>query len=101
MYPYEYINGYHRFNERQLPPKEAFYSKLTRESVSDKDYQHAKNVWQTCECQTWGDYHDLYLRTDVLLLADVFETFRRTAQAYMVSIRRITSVWQVCVEMPY
>ena len=65
-----------------MQPKEAFYSKLTRESVSDKDYQHALNVWESCECQTLGDYHDLYLLTDVALLADVFETFRRMAQIH-------------------
>ena len=82
VYTYKYINSFQRFDARQLSPKEAFYSKLTRESVSDKDCQHAQNVWEECECQTLGDYHDLYLRTDVLLLANVFETCRRTVQIH-------------------
>ena len=80
--PYEYINSFNCFNESQLPSKEAFFSKLTRECVSDKDYQHAQNVWKTFDIQSLGQYHDLYLQTDVLLLADVFETLRRTAQIH-------------------
>ena len=82
VYPYEYINSFQCFDERQLPPTEVFYSKLTREYITDKIYLHAQNVWKACECQTLGNYHNLYLQTDVLLLADVFETFRRTAQIH-------------------
>ena len=82
VYPYEYIDSYSRFEEHQLPPKEAFYSKLTREDISDTDYQHAQRVWKEFDCKTMGDYHDLYLRTDVLLLADVFETFRATSMKH-------------------
>ena len=79
VYPYEYMDSFDRFEETQLPPKEKFYSSLTDESISDSDYQHAQEVWTTFNCRTIGDYHDIYLRTDVLLLADVFENFRRTA----------------------
>ena len=79
VFPYEYMDSFDRFEETQLPPKENFYSSLTDESISDSDYQHAQEVWTTFNCQTIGDYHDLYLQTDVLLLADVFENFRRTA----------------------
>ncbi|MEW8615643.1 MAG: DNA polymerase, partial [Candidatus Thiodiazotropha sp.] len=61
-----------------LPPKEAFYSKLSDAHISDEDYTHAQKVWATFGCKTLGDYSDLYCRTDVLLLADVFETFRKT-----------------------
>ena len=75
----EYVSGYERFDERRLPQKEAFYSKLKREHISDADYQHAQTVWEAFKCKTLGDYHDIYLRTDVLLLADVFETFRNTS----------------------
>ncbi|XP_034266860.1 uncharacterized protein LOC117661806 [Pantherophis guttatus] len=78
VYPYEYMDSWERFTESQLPPKEAFYSKLTDEHVSEADYIHAQKVWDTFGCQTLGDYHDLYLTTDVLLLADIFETFRKT-----------------------
>ena len=78
VYPYEYINSLERFNEPQLPTIEQFYSKISDESVSQKDYEHAQKVWKEFNCQTLGDYHDLYLKTDVVLLADVFQTFRKT-----------------------
>ena len=58
-------------------PKEAFYSKLSDAHISDDDYTHAQKVWATFGCKTLGDYCDLYCCTDVLLLADVFETFRK------------------------
>jgi len=75
VYPYEYVDRYERFSEIKLPSKEAFYSQLTRQHISDADYRHGQQVWSAFSCQTLGDYHDIYLRTDVLLL-DVFETFR-------------------------
>ena len=78
VYPYEYMDGWERFEETALPPKEAFYSKLSDAHISAEDYAHAQKVWTTFECRTLGDYSDLYCRTDVLLLADVFEEFRRT-----------------------
>ncbi|KAK3801763.1 hypothetical protein RRG08_043778 [Elysia crispata] len=80
VYPYEYMDSWERFEETQLPPKEDFYSKLTGASISDSDYNHAQRVWETFGCQTLGNYTDLYCRTDVLLLADVFENFRKTSQ---------------------
>ena len=76
VYPYEYVDSPEKLNERQLPPKEAFYSKLNEEHISDKDYEHAKTVWKTFRIKTMRDYHDLYNRADVLLLVDVFENFR-------------------------
>ena len=77
VYPYDYMDNWDRFTEK-LPPQDAFYNKLSDESISDDDYKHAQQVWDTFNCKDMGDYHDLYLRTDVLLLADVFETFRKT-----------------------
>ena len=76
FYPYEYMNSLKRFKENKIPPKEAFYSRLTGEGISDEDYEHAKKVWKVFGMKTLQDYHDLYNVTDVLLLADVFENFR-------------------------
>ena len=72
VYPYEHMDSWERFQEESLPPQAAFHSTLTGEGISAKDYDHAQKVWGAFNCRTMGDYHDLYLRTDVLLLADVF-----------------------------
>ena len=77
-YPYDYVSPIDILKETKLPSKEAFYSKLYDEEISEEDYQHAINVWNTFKCQTLQDYQDLYLKSDVLLLADVFENFRKT-----------------------
>ena len=78
VYPYDYVSSIEKLAETQLPPKDQFYSKLNDEEISDDDYHHALNVWQTFGCKTIRDYHNLYLKSDVLLLADVFENFRKT-----------------------
>jgi hypothetical protein len=61
-----------------LPEKEHFYSKLSQSSISDNDYKHAQSVYDKLGCKSFRDYHLAYLKTDVLLLADVFENFRNT-----------------------
>ena len=76
IYPYEYMNSFEKFDETKLPNRDDFYSSLKDEHVSDKNYDHALEVWHGSEMNAMGDYHDLYLRTNVLLLADVFEGFR-------------------------
>ena len=76
IYPYDYMNGIKKFSEEKLPPKEKFYSKLNDCGVSDEDYDHAQRIWKEFEIKNLGEYHDLYLKSDVLLLADVFEEFR-------------------------
>ena len=78
VYPYDYVGSIEKLSETQLPPKDQFYSKLNDEDITDEDFQHAHNVWKTFGCKTIRDYHDLYLKSDVLLLADVFENFRKT-----------------------
>ena len=76
IYPYEYMNSWDRFNDDRLPPREQFYSSLNMSGVNDKEYEHARNVWKEFGIKNMGEYHDLYLRTDVILLANVFESFR-------------------------
>ena len=78
VYPYDYVSSFNKLSETQLPPKEEFYSNLNDEDITYDDYQHANRVWNTFKCKTIRDYHDLYLKSDVLLLADVFENFRKT-----------------------
>ena len=82
VYPYDYMNSFEKFADRQLPKKEDFYSLLTDEDISDDDYQHAIDVWNTFDIQNMGEYHDLYLKSDILLLADVFENFREGCLEY-------------------
>ena len=76
VYPYEYMDSLEKLKETTLPPKEAFYSRLNVEDISDEDYAHAQKVWKTFKMEYFKDYHELYNKVDVLLLADVFENFR-------------------------
>ena len=76
FYPYEYMDSEEKFNDTKLPPREAFYSKLSGKGITEKDYEHAGNVWISFKMKTFKEYHELYNITDVLLLADVFENFR-------------------------
>ena len=76
FYPYEYIDSIDRLQEKELPGKEKFYSTLTGKTITDPEYSHAQKVWETFDCKTLLDYHNLYLKTDVLLLADSFEKYR-------------------------
>ena len=76
FYLYEYMDSEEKFNDTKLPPREAFYSKLSGRGIKEKDYKHAWNVWNTFKMKTFKEYHELYNVTDVLLLADVFENFR-------------------------
>ena len=77
IYPYEYMDSWDKFKETSLPGIEKFYSNLNMSGVSDEDCEHACRVWRGFGIKNMGEYHDLYLRTDVVLLANVFESFRR------------------------
>ena len=71
------MESWERFNETSLPDKYYFYSELNLEDISDKDYLHSQKVFEEF-CTDMGEYHDLYVQTDTLLLAGVFEKFRET-----------------------
>ena len=76
VFCYEYMSGREKFNEKQLPDRSQFFSCLNDSECTIEDYRHAQNVWIKFNIQNVQEYHDLYLLTDVLLLADVFENFR-------------------------
>ena len=77
IYPYEYMEDWNRFKETALPPKEAFYSKLNMSGVSKQDYKHARRVCREFVLKDLGKYYDLYLKTDVIPLANVFKAFKK------------------------
>ena len=81
VYPYDFMDSFNKFYEK-LPSKEEFYSQLNGQHISEEDYQHAQNVWKVFNLKNMGQYHDLYLKSDILLLADVFENFRKTCLQY-------------------
>ena len=81
VYPYDYMDSFEKFNS-PLPKKEEFFSILNNKHISNEDYEHAKNVWNTFNLKNMGEYHDLYLKSDILLLVDVFENFRKTCLEY-------------------
>jgi len=81
VYPYEYIDSHDRFNETELPLFHEFHGKLNGK-IHQKDYNHAKKVWKEFRCKNLGEYHDLYLKTDVLNLTDIWTKFRETSMKY-------------------
>ena len=82
VYPYDFMDSFEKFNQTELPNKDQFYSILNDQHITDDEYDHAKKVWKTFNVKTMGEYHDLYLVSDVLLLTDVFENFRKTCMQY-------------------
>ena len=76
VYPYEHMDSWERFNETSLPDKKAFYSELNLEDITDEDYAHNQKMFEELSLKNLGDYHDLYVQCDTLMLADVFENFR-------------------------
>ena len=103
VHPYEFMDSWENFDETTLRPKEAFYSNLNLEDISDEYYAHAQKVWDVFEIKSLGECHDLYVQSDMLLLEDVFENFRNMSleiygldPAYFVSALRLA--WQACLK---
>ena len=82
VYPYDHMDSFEKFDQTELPTKDQFYSILNDQDITNDEYNHAKKVWKNFNIKTMGEYHDLYLKSDVLLLADVFENFRKTCLQY-------------------
>ena len=76
FYPYGYMDNWERFDETSLPDKESLYRSLNIENIDDIDYRHGNNAFKKFKLKNLGEYYDLYVQSDTLLLADVFENFR-------------------------
>ena len=103
VYPYEHMDNWERFNETSLPNKESFYSNLNMENIEDIDYRHGNNVFKRFKLNNLGEYHDLYVQSDTLLLADVFENFRKKClEVYELDPIQFLSLprlaWQACLK---
>ena len=97
------MDSWEIFDETSLPDKEAFYSELNFEDITDKDYVHAKKVWEVSEINNLSEYHDLYVWCDTLLLAGVFEKFRDTCiEIYGLDLSHFLSApglaWKACLK---
>ena len=82
LYPNDNMDSFEKFNQTDLPAKKQFYSILNYQHIANDEYNHAKEVLKAFNIETMGEYYDLYLKSDVLLLADVFESFRKTCLQY-------------------
>ena len=103
VYPYEYMDTWEKFSEISLPSKEDFYGNLNMEDISDIDYRHANNVIKRFKLENLEDYHDLYVQSDTLLLADVFNNFRDMCiKEYELDLAHFLSLpglaWQACLK---
>ena len=97
------MDSWEKFNEKSLPSKEDSYSNLNMEDIDDIDFRHGNNVFKRFELENLGDYHDLYVQSDTLLLADVFENLRDMClkeyeldPAYFLSLPGLA--WQACLK---
>ena len=97
------MDNWEKFDETTLPPKEAFYSKLNLKGISNEDYSHAQKVWEVFGIRNRGEYHELYAKSDTLLIADVFKNFRNMCleiyeldPTYFVSAPGLA--WQACLK---
>ena len=83
VYPYNYMDNWDKFNETEYPSIECFLNKLTQGNISQEDYNHGLNVWNTFSIRNIGKYHDLYVQLDTLQLADVYEILEINALKYI------------------
>ena len=97
------MDSWEKFDENTLPSKKDFFSNLNLEDISDEDYTHAQKVWNIFKIKNLGEYHDLYVQSDTLLLADIFENFRNMClniyeldPVYFVSAPGLA--WQACLK---
>ena len=103
IYQYEYIVSWERFDKISLPDKEAFYSSLNMEGITSVDYRHAKRVYKEFKSKNQGNYHDLFVQSETLLLADVIESFRnKCIEIYELDPAQFLSApglaWQACLK---
>ena len=103
IYPYEYMDDWSRFDEEKLPDESDFYSGLNMEEISGIDYRNAEKVFNKFNIKNLGEYHDLYVQSDTLLLADVFDNFRSMCiKVYglnpVSSFSAPVLAWQACLK---
>ena len=103
VYPYDYMDNWESFDETSLPDKDSFYSSLNMETINDIDYRHGNNVFKKFKLKNLGEYHDLYVQSDTLLLADVFENFRNMyIKVYELNPAHFLSLpglaWKACLK---
>ena len=103
VYPYEYMDNWERLNETSLPNEESFYSNLNMENIEDIDYRHDNKVFKRFKLKNLGEYHDLHVQSDTLLLADVVENFKNTClKVYELDPAHFLSLpglaWQACLK---
>ena len=102
IHPYEYRDSWEKFNET-LQYKKAFYSKLNLQDITDKAYAHAPKVFEEFKLENLGNYHDLYVQSDTLFLADVFENFsNKCIEIYELDPAHFSSAprlaWHACLK---
>ena len=103
VYPYEYMDDWDRFNEKKLPNKSDYYRSLNMEHIPEIDYRHALKVFNKFNIKNLGEYHDLFVQSDTVLLADFFESFRNLClntykldPAYFLSLQGLA--WKACLK---
>ena len=103
VYSYEYIDSWERFDEISLPKKEYFYTSQNMEGITNVNDRHTKRVFKGFNNKNIDDYHDLYVQSDTILLADAFESFRnKCIEIYELDSAHFLSApglaWQVCLK---